>query len=81
MAKSLIPLGVFLKSLRQKSGLTVEKVAAAVGCTVTVVYKWEECVSIPSTSNMRKIVKLYNLTPKELKSSVVHEHIDGFFVF
>lgn len=48
-----------LKELREESGLSLNKVAAAVGASDTSVYKWESGISEPKVCYLVKLAELF----------------------
>ena len=63
-------LGEVLKERRIQAQLTQEFVAESLGVTRQAVSKWENGTADPSTTNLLKLAKLYNITPEELLRSV-----------
>jgi DNA-binding XRE family transcriptional regulator len=66
-------LGEVLKDHRTRCSMTQEFVAEAMGVTRQAVSKWENGTADPSTSNLLKLAKLYEITPEELIRAVQHE--------
>lgn len=67
MTKSL---GETLKTHRTRCKMTQEFAAEAVGVSRQAVSKWENGTSDPSTSNLRALAKLYNVSAEELLREV-----------
>jgi len=63
-------LGEVLKDRRIQAQLTQEFVAESLGVTRQAVSKWENGTADPSTTNLLKLAKLYNISPEELLRSV-----------
>ncbi len=63
-------LGEVLKERRVACSMTQEFVAEAMGISRQAVSKWENGTADPSTSNLLKLAKLYNVTPEELIQAV-----------
>ena len=66
-------LGEVLKEHRTRCGMTQEFVAESLGVSRQAVSKWENGTADPSTSNLLKLAKLYEITPEELIRSVQTE--------
>ena len=63
-------LGEVLKEHRIQAQLTQEFVAESLGVSRQAVSKWENGTADPSTTNLLKLAKLYNISPDELLRSV-----------
>jgi len=59
-------LGEKIKSLRQKAGMSQEKLAEAIGVSRQAVTKWESDISSPNTDNLFRLAELFGITPSEL---------------
>ena len=66
-------LGEVLKEHRTRCSMTQEFVAEAMGVTRQAVSKWENGTADPSTSNLLKLAKLYDVKAEELIRAVQHE--------
>ena len=66
-------LGEVLKDHRTRCSMTQEFVAEAMGVTRQAVSKWENGTADPSTSNLLKLAKLYDVKAEELIRAVQHE--------
>ena len=66
-------LGEVLKEHRTRCGMTQEFVAESMDVSRQAVSKWENGTADPSTSNLLKLAKLYEITPEELIRSVQTE--------
>ena len=66
-------LGEVLKEHRTRCGMTQEFVAEHMGVSRQAVSKWENGTADPSTSNLLKLAKLYEITPEELIRAVQPE--------
>ena len=66
-------LGEVLKDHRTRCGMTQEFVAESMGVSRQAVSKWENGTADPSTSNLLKLAKLYEITPEELIRAVQPE--------
>ena len=66
-------LGELLKEHRMRCGMTQEFVAESMGVSRQAVSKWENGTADPSTSNLLKLAKLYEITPEELIRAVQTE--------
>ena len=66
-------LGEVLKEHRTRCGMTQEFVAESMGVSRQAVSKWENGTADPSTSNLLKLAKLYEITPEELIRAVQPE--------
>ena len=51
-----------IKALRQKAGITQEKVAERMGVSRQAVAKWEAGESAPSTRNLLKLAEIFDTT-------------------
>lgn len=51
-----------LKELREESGLSLKKVAAAVGASDAAVYKWESGLAEPKVCYLIKLAELFDCT-------------------
>lgn len=60
------PLGEVLKEHRLHCKMTQEFVAEVLGVSRQAVSKWESGASVPSTSNLIALAKLYGVSSKEL---------------
>ena len=63
-------LGEVLKAHRTRCGMTQEFVAESLGVSRQAVSKWENGTADPSTTNLLKLAKLYNISPEELLRAV-----------
>ena len=63
-------LGEVLKEHRTRCAITQEFVAESLGVSRQAVSKWENGTADPSTSNLLKLAKLYDVTPEELIRAV-----------
>lgn len=63
-------LGEVLKERRIQAQLTQEFVAESLGVSRQAVSKWENGTADPSTTNLLKLAKLYNISPEELLRAV-----------
>lgn len=63
-------LGEVLKHHRTEKHMTQEFVAESLGVSRQAVSKWENGTADPSTTNLLKLAKLYNISPEELLRSV-----------
>ena len=63
-------LGEALKDYRQKTGMTQEYVAEALGVSRQAVSKWETGAAEPSTSNLLALARLYGVDPGDLLRGV-----------
>ena len=66
-------LGEVLKEHRTRCGMTQEFVAERMGVSRQAVSKWENGTADPSTSNLLKLAKLYEISPEELLRSAQTE--------
>ena len=66
-------LGEVLKDHRTRCSMTQEFVAESLNVSRQAVSKWENGTADPSTSNLLKLAKLYEITPEELIRSVQTE--------
>ena len=66
-------LGDVLKDHRTRCSMTQEFVAESLGVSRQAVSKWENGTADPSTSNLLKLAKLYEITPEELIRAVQPE--------
>ena len=66
-------LGEVLKEHRTRCGLTQEFVAESMGVSRQAVSKWENGTADPSTSNLLKLARLYDISPEELIRAVQAE--------
>ena len=66
-------LGEVLKDHRMRCSMTREFVAEALGVSRQAVSKWENGTADPSTSNLLKLARLYEITPEELIRAVQTE--------
>lgn len=66
-------LGEVLKEHRTRCGMTQEFVAESLGVSRQAVSKWENGTADPSTSNLLKLAKLYDVKAEELIRAVQHE--------
>ena len=66
-------LGEVLKDHRMRCSMTQEFVAEALGVSRQAVSKWENGTADPSTSNLLKLAKLYEITPEALIRAVQTE--------
>lgn len=63
-------LGEALREERERCKMTQEFVAQHVGVSRQAVSKWEQGASEPSTTNLIKLAKLYDVDPAELLRSI-----------
>ena len=63
-------LGEALRAERERCKMTQEFVAQHVGVSRQAVSKWEQGASEPSTTNLIKLAKLYDVDPAELLRGV-----------
>ena len=63
-------LGEALRAERERCRMTQEFVAQHVGVSRQAVSKWEQGTSEPSTTNLIKLAKLYDVDPADLLRSV-----------
>ncbi len=63
-------LGEALRAERERRRMTQEFVAQHVGVSRQAVSKWEQGASEPSTTNLIKLAKLYDVDPADLLRSV-----------
>lgn len=63
-------LGEVLKSHRMQCNMTQEFVAEAMGVSRQAVSKWENGTSDPSTSNLIKLAKLFEVSTEELLKEI-----------
>ena len=66
-------LGEVLKDHRTRCGMTQEFVAESIGVSRQAVSKWENGTADPSTSNLLKLAKLYDIAPEDLIRAVQTE--------
>ena len=66
-------LGEVLKDHRTRCSMTQEFVAESLNVSRQAVSKWENGTADPSTSNLLKLAKLYEITPEELIRAVQPE--------
>ena len=66
-------LGEVLKDHRTRCSMTQEFVAESLGVSRQAVSKWENGTADPSTSNLLKLAKLYDISPEELIRSIQPE--------
>ena len=63
-------LGEVLKSHRERCKMTQELVAEKIGVSRQAVSKWESGAAEPSTSNLIKVARLYDIDPADLLREV-----------
>ena len=63
-------LGEVLKDHRVRCAMTQEFVAESLGVSRQAVSKWENGTADPSTTNLLKLAKLFNISPEELLHAV-----------
>ena len=66
-------LGEVLKDHRMRCSMTQEFVAEALGVSRQAVSKWENGTADPSTSNLLKLARLYEISPEDLIRAVQTE--------
>ena len=66
-------LGEVLKDHRMRCSMTQEFVADALGVSRQAVSKWENGTADPSTSNLLKLARLYEISPEDLIRAVQTE--------
>ena len=66
-------LGEVLKDHRMRCSMTQEFVAEAMGVSRQAVSKWENGTADPSTSNLLKLARLYEISPEDLIRAVQTE--------
>lgn len=59
-------LGEKLRYLRRDKDLTLEKQSELLGVSLNTVYRWEHNLTRPRANVLRKIAKLYNVSPEWL---------------
>lgn len=55
-----------LRELRDKAGLTLEKVAAELGVEHSSVQRWETGKRVPGADDLEKLAKLFKVHPGQL---------------
>ena len=72
-------LAANLRLARERSGLSLEKVAQRVGTTRASVHGWEKGAFAPGEGNLERLATLYGTTPGELRYGVgmVREELAG----
>lgn len=63
-------LGEVIKSHRTKCKMTQEFVAEQMGVTRQTISKWETGINEPSTSNLLKLAKLFDMNPEDLLKEI-----------
>lgn len=64
----------YLKSARQKSGLSQHEVAKKLGYgTAQFISNWERGISNPPISNLKAISKLYKIDFEELSTRLINQ--------
>ena len=66
-------LGEVLKDHRTRCSMTQEFVAESLGVSRQAVSKWENGTADPSTSNLLKLARLYEISPEDLIRAVQTE--------
>ena len=66
-------LGEVLKDHRMRCSMTQEFVAESLGVSRQAVSKWENGTADPSTSNLLKLARLYEISPEDLIRAVQTE--------
>ena len=69
-SQSAKSLGEVLKKHRTECKMTQEFVAEAIGVSRQAVSKWESGVSVPSTTNLMVLAKLFDVAPEDLLKEV-----------
>ena len=65
-SQSAKSLGEVLKKHRTECRMTQEFVAEAIGVSRQAVSKWESGASVPSTTNLIVLAKLFDVSPEDL---------------
>ena len=63
-------LGEVLRSHRERCHMTQEFVAQQVGVSRQAVSKWEQGASEPSTTNLVKLARIFDVDPADLMHEV-----------
>ena len=61
--------GAYIRSLREKVGLTEEALAEKIGVSVTAVEKWESDESFPDEANLLPLCEILGSTAQELRDA------------
>lgn len=63
-------LGEIIKKHRMRCKMTQEFVAESLGISRQAVSKWESGTSVPSTTNLIALAKLFGITPEDMLKEI-----------
>ena len=69
-------LGNKIKQLRQKSGLTQNQLASALGVTAQAISKWENSVTMPDITLLPQIAIEFGISIDELFDLTLEQKLD-----
>lgn len=70
------PFHRYLKAWRRRSGMTLEKVGAALSCRHTTVSRWESGTIPIKTSDLERLARLYHIAPERIVTNPNEEPPD-----
>lgn len=59
-----IPIGEKIRRLREKNGVTRQKLAYALNISESTLWRWEKGITVPSLEELKKIADLFNVDLK-----------------
>jgi transcriptional regulator with XRE-family HTH domain len=59
-----------MKELREKTGLTAQQLATALGIGISTVHSWEQGRAIPRFQHIKPLMRVFEVTFDELEQAV-----------